>query len=851
MTSSLHEQGCLTSSCPVETVIPQPLTDLFLMNKLLPSESSNRSFLPSIASFTRYLPLLGRGIPLGIAASFFLQSAPTILGQISSQDEKAIITQEFETTNFRFNTDPKYTPISSYNGCTYFVWVDASLRPWVSKVVSSTGVVTSMPLDSDPSYMVQNDGHHQFSIGIDKDGYIHISGDMHNYYPGSAGYISKYSGKNIMYWVSDAPESVGSFTFHGGTPARAIPGFGFTYQNFYTDNNGELYFMARAKVHTSGHYSGEHGVTLSRYNTVTKSWTELGGYAPVTPSNPHTATYKSILWEDNGTYSASNPARSWYQGYQCGLVFDKNNRMHFAGSVCNDNTKNDPTHVIYAYSDDGGNTFKRANGTAIAALPMRAESGPNQGDIVCNTGAWGSSAYPFVDVDGRPGVCFSKVGVPGNDSTFVKVWDTSSWSPEFQSHGRARQSNRHYVDPRGVGVFSGDFVYRSHLAEEDGYRLPVNGESNINGTMITDARGLREEGVIRVMSTVNSKLRVSRINIVPQAWSQLEPTSFDGLTTFVSGGKLYGSDPALSIAFSMKAAKLANMIPVDKEPKFGTKGWTIKLRSTGELYFRIGSNDSFTDVKVPGAYSAGTDVHVVATFSGGTAKIYLNGILKNTVSGISHGVDETETLLRLGIPSAVSLGERFEGELRNVRVFNHVIPDQDIAALAMGAVYMQNQLTTFSGDEMYLEGGKYPGSAPALTAAFRIKPNSVAHMKVMEKLPRLGTAGWSVMLRNTGELLFRVGSNDDFSDSNVPAAYVANTEYHIACTFTGGTAKLYINGVLRKTVTGITTRTVAEHDTPMRIGMPGGQPISGTVKKVRLFHRALSDAEVAQLAAEP
>jgi hypothetical protein len=183
--------------------------------------------------------------------------------------------------------------------------------------------------------------------------------------------------------------------------------------------------------------------------------------------------------------------------------------------------------------------------------------------------------------------------------------------------------------------------------------------------------------------TVTSTVSVTVTCILPApAWTFAGPKVFDGSTSYVDGGKTPGSAATLTVAFSMTPDTLKNQIPVDKEPASGTAGWTVKLRSNGDLWLRIGSNANKTDVVLAKAYGAKKKIHVACTFGDRTAKIYINGILKGTQSGIGQSVQATSTNLRLAIPSVVATGEKYAGVLEKVRVYHSVLSDAQVKALA-------------------------------------------------------------------------------------------------------------------------------------------------------------------------
>jgi regulation of enolase protein 1 (concanavalin A-like superfamily) len=273
------------------------------------------------------------------------------------------------------NQDP-FSPLKYYKGSVYFVWVDASYRPWVTQITN--GVEKTSPIEPN-DYTVQQEGHNRFSLGVDTDGYIHVAGDMHNYSEWTTtGYIPRMQKQRALYWKSNLPGTIdGGFHFAGAlTDPTAMQGSSWTYPRFFNDNNGKLYYSALLSARDFGNVAGHMGAGLFKYDTNTKAWTAIGGK----PDKISTATiYNDVFYWENAGFAPDH----WFQGYRPTFFFDKYNRMHFAisGNTNPNLTGND--RVIYAYSDDEGATWKKANGTLIPGLPIRGADGTaNQGDVV-------------------------------------------------------------------------------------------------------------------------------------------------------------------------------------------------------------------------------------------------------------------------------------------------------------------------------------------------------------------------------------------------------------------------------------------------------------------------------------
>ena len=127
--------------------------------------------------------------------------------------------------------------------------------------------------------------------------------------------------------------------------------------------------------------------------------------------------------------------------------------------------------------------------------------------------------------------------------------------------------------------------------------------------------------------------------------------------------------------------------------------------------------------------------------------------------------------------------------------------------------------------------------------------------------------GWRTVImkeRSTTGLAYALYGNDGDSNASRPAGYIRNNGTdveaaagpaialgvwtHLAVTYDGTTLRLYVNGVLRNSLTaagGINASTA-----PLRIGgntvfsVPGTEYFAGLIDEVRIYNRALSAAEI-------
>jgi hypothetical protein len=342
------------------------------------------------------------------------------IGLLKTGDARAALPSEVMTVTTLYSQQinpvnavhPLWTPVQHYRGKTFVVCPDVNLRPLVTQI-DHEGHVTTVFLDTcpDPVYFASPDGHNRFTMGIDKNGYIHIIGDMHGYAPWAGRYTARYQYQSIMYWRSNkALDVTGGFTFCGGlNDTTRLPGVEYGGDSrFFNDRNGELYFSSRVRAFEGSTLGGSEpfiAYGMYRYNTSNGVWTALGG--KVDPADaPGARNFNTVLyWEYTHGFEA----------YQSQPRFDNNNRLHF--SIAGNTAGTEGSGLIYAYSDDCGLTWKKANGTPIPGLPLRGKDGvANQGDLIDRSTSVAQQSSVSTDKDG-------KLNVAG------RTWTGTGWAP--------------------------------------------------------------------------------------------------------------------------------------------------------------------------------------------------------------------------------------------------------------------------------------------------------------------------------------------------------------------------------------------------------------------------------------
>lgn len=143
------------------------------------------------------------------------------------------------------------------------------------------------------------------------------------------------------------------------------------------------------------------------------------------------------------------------------------------------------------------------------------------------------------------------------------------------------------------------------------------------------------------------------------------------------------SSENFSLVIWFYADNLLYQIPLDKLPSSDSGGWTIKARANNYIYWRIGTDADHDQVTVTNYYAANEWVCCAMTVtSGGIARIYKNGVLKKSQTGITRSVITTAINLCIGAPSTVSTDEAFDGRIAEVRLYDKTLSQNEITTIA-------------------------------------------------------------------------------------------------------------------------------------------------------------------------
>ncbi len=236
--------------------------------------------------------------------------------------------------------------LTTYNGNIYYVYINPQ-RQFVVAKKSAKGLETSVAFNLEMG--LDERWHICPTIGVDKKGYIHIAGDMHN--------------DTWKYFRSDKPEDITSWTRRADLPGRGV-----TYPSFFYDNQRELYIGFRQR---GADGQGDHRAAIMYYDTKKDKFEMLGGVS----CQDDNRIAKTMFW---GSGFGSDDC--WYSKPGLRIYFDATNRMHVAAMVYNicvnkpELVWGNHTHILYAYSDDKGKTWHKAGGELIKSLPLTVDN---------------------------------------------------------------------------------------------------------------------------------------------------------------------------------------------------------------------------------------------------------------------------------------------------------------------------------------------------------------------------------------------------------------------------------------------------------------------------------------------
>ncbi len=277
--------------------------------------------------------------------------------------------------------------------------------------------------------------------------------------------------------------------------------------------------------------------------------------------------------------------------------------------------------------------------------------------------------------------------------------------------------------------------------------------------------------------------------------------------------------------------------------------------------------------------------HVVGVYTGSQLQIYVDGVLNNSVNS-SGSIRSNNKAVEIGRNSQNPTAE-FNGSIHDVRIYSRVFSALDVSRLyGLIGQWKLNQTsgTTATDSTPFAHNGTLTGTANWSTDCsgnglfdFNGSTNvfSVTNDADFQPTTTLSIAAWikgdswgsgsnvNIILRkgdtnpNNYSLQISDGRVALLLDSNDAASTRGNTVlatgqwYHVAATWDGTTAKIYVNGQLDNSPGAAKASPIGTDTRPLYIGArPGAGYFDGMIRDVRFYNRPFSAAELVQMAGQ-
>lgn len=329
--------------------------------------------------------------------------------------------------------------------------------------------------------------------------------------------------------------------------------------------------------------------------------------------------------------------------------------------------------------------------------------------------------------------------------------------------------------------------------------------------------------------------------------------------------------------------------------KLSGDGYEFRIYTDGKLEFRINRSTDGTTYKIMSNQNYIADgktwTHVAVRFNGTNSTIFINGEEDNSANFNLVKINSNTSDLRIG---AVGGGNRWNGGLDDLRLYNKSLTNAEIAALfnnsdfsvnrtiskpvghwkldeGNGSLFKDNsgngndaiitspsginwttgklgQAAVFSSNTGAFGNVLHNSSidiTEQITISAWIRPNAVENKGILSKL---NGDGYEFRIFSDGKLEFRINrfTSGTLFKLTSKQSYIADgkTWTHVAVTFDGSKSTMYINGNEDNSANYQNTKIISTNG-DLTIGSIGtGNRWNGLLDDVLLYNKALSNLEI-------
>lgn len=367
---------------------------------------------------------------------------------------------------------------------------------------------------------------------------------------------------------------------------------------------------------------------------------------------------------------------------------------------------------------------------------------------------------------------------------------------------------------------------------------------------------------------------------------------FNGTTSTVKASNNQAlNSPFTTISFWVKVKSL----PANGESfllSFGgwQERWKISLPSHGKPVFTTNNTSGISDMDSGdgNALPVGSWKHVVMTHDGTFDRIFLDGV-KKAEKAVAGSLKNTLHPLGMGY-DPIDNGSFFNGALDDVNIYNYAMSEANVTSLYTEQSTFPGVANDLVADYKLNGNGKddsqfanhATGNAKPATSRFGLGSNAVgftgtdslvaANSSALQtnnttisfwvKVNQLPAQGevyllsnggwqerWKISLPSHGKPVFTTNSTAGIKDMDTDSVPLPVGAWrHVAVVHDGTSNKIFINGLLKKSISD--TGALKKTGQPFGIGynpIDGGGNFIGEMDDLRVYNKALTDAEIATL----
>ncbi|MCD4698921.1 MAG: DNRLRE domain-containing protein, partial [Bacteroidales bacterium] len=346
----------------------------------------------------------------------------------------------------------------------------------------------------------------------------------------------------------------------------------------------------------------------------------------------------------------------------------------------------------------------------------------------------------------------------------------------------------------------------------------------------------------------------------------------------------------ITIAVWIKPTKVGTQRIIRKLNTTTNNGYSLFLSANNYFSIRFNGSNSLR-VNTSALYSSYLNqwIHIAVTYDGTTIRTYFNGNPDNTLTTpFTIGTNNLD--LCLGA-RAEDGGDKFEGGMDDVRIFNYALSPTEILSLQstwdppnpdnlVGHWAMEegsgsnlvdsssyNNDGTITGSPVWVEGKDglalaldgtndfatvpYDPSLDitnAITLAAWIRPGKTGTQRIIRKVDGVAGTGYSLFLSSVGYVSVRFNNSNSYRVNTIAFYPTSGTEWmHVAATYDGSKIRTFINGEPDDSLAVAFTILTNTENLSIGAETEGGNKFQGAIDDARIYNKALSIAEIQSL----